>query len=161
METIKKKFKKCGTSSKPLPDNYNTSRQQSPYRTIAEDLQIEEIFEISHKIDIVGQTVKTINNEVNIQDQTQTEVTTQIIIEIVLIQTLEVDIIQTTVPEIPHINEAGTTQTISIDNTQIIDHETIQTTDQTIIIITIDHVTLPRTEILIIQIDKKLFSVTT
>ena len=65
--------------------------------------------------------------------------------------------IQTTVPETLRITETGTTQSIGIDNTQIIDHETIQTTDRFIIIITIDHVTNPRTEILIFQIDKEIF----
>ena len=92
-----------------------------------------------------------------IQDQTQTEIITPITIESVQIQTLEIDTIQTTVPEILRITETGTTQSIGIDNTQIIDHETIQTTDQFIIIITIDHVTNPRTEILIFQIDKEIF----
>ena len=74
------------------------------------------------------------------------------------IQTLKLDIIQTTVLEIFNRAETETTQTIGIDNTQIIDHESIQTIDQTIIIITIDHVTIPRIEILIMQIDKEFYS---
>ena len=42
------------------------------------------------------------------------------------------------------------------NNKIFIDHKTIQTTDQTIIIITIDQVTIPRTEILMIQIDREI-----
>ena len=64
-----------------------------------------------------------------------------------------------TAAEISHITETGTTPTIGADNTQIIDQETTQTTDQTIIIITIRHLTIPRTKILSIQIDKEMFSV--
>ena len=30
------------SSGKPIADNYNVSRQQSPYRTIVEDLQIKK-----------------------------------------------------------------------------------------------------------------------
>ena len=62
---------------------------------------------------------------------------------------------QVTVLEVPHINETETNQTIGIKNIQITDHETIQIIDQTIIIITKDQVTIPRTEFLIIQIDKE------
>ena len=47
-----------------------------------------------------------------------------------------------------------------MDKNQIKDHETIQTIDQSLIIITIDHVKFPRIESLYIQIDKKLLSVT-
>ena len=81
-----------------------------------------------------------------IQDQTQTEVITPITKEIVHIQTLKIDIIQTTVLEIPPIIETETTQTMGIDKTQIKDHENNQTIDQTIIIA---------------KSTKKLFSVTT
>ena len=51
--------------------------------------------------------------------------------------------------------QTGTIQTLEIDNTQIINRENIQTKDQTMIIITIDHVKIPRTKILIVQIDKE------
>ena len=105
---------------------------------------------------MVDQTVKTIKTVMVIQDQTQIEVTNQIIKEIVQIQTFGIDTTQTTVdPEIPRITETENTQTIGIDNTQIIDHETIQTTDQTIILITIIYLKIPRAEILITQIDKE------
>ena len=43
-----------------------------------------------------------------------------------------------------------------MDSIQITDHKTIQTKDQTIIIITIDHVRILRIEILFIQIDKEI-----
>ena len=59
-------------------------------------------------------------------------------------------------PEIPHIINAGIIQTIQIDKLQIEDYETIQTKDQTITIITIDHVTIPEIEILLIQIDRDI-----
>ena len=52
--------------------------------TTAEDLQIEEIHKISHKIDIVDQTVKTTKIEITIKHQTQTEVTFQIVIDFIL-----------------------------------------------------------------------------
>ena len=98
---------------------------------IAEDLQIEEKHEISHKIDIVDQTVKTINVEITFQDQAQTKVTTQIITDIVQTQIPEMDFIQTTVLNFPHIREIETVQTKGIDNIKITYHETIQTIDQT------------------------------
>ena len=120
--------------------------------TTVEGPQTKKIHAFSHKIDIFDQIVKTINIEIIIQDQIQTEVTTPITIEIVQIQTLK----RHTVPKIPRITETVTTQTKGIDNTQIKDHETIQTTDQTIIIITIDYVTIPITKILTIPIDKEI-----
>ena len=133
----------------PLDNNYQKI-------TIAEVLQIKETHDISHKIDIVDQTVKTINIEIVIQDETQTEVTTQITLGIAYSQSPEIDNIQTTVLEIPQITETETTQTIGIDNTQIKNHETIQTIYQIVTIITIDHVTIPGTEILTIQFDKEI-----
>ena len=62
-----------------------------------------------------------------------------------------------TVLEIPYILEPEIIQTIGTDNIEITDHETIQTIDRTITIITIDHVTIPRIEIKIIKIDKETF----
>ena len=95
------------------------------------------------------------NIQIIIQDQTQTEVITQIIIKIVINQSPKIEIIRTTVPEIPHIIETGINQTKQIDNTQIIDHENIQTTDQTILIITIDYVKILEIEFLIIKTDRE------
>ena len=120
---------------------------------IAENLQIEEIHKNSQKIDLIDQTVKITNIETIIQDQIRTDFITQLIIETVLIQNLELDIIQMTVPEIPHKIETGITQTIETDHTQIIDHKTIQTTDQTKILITIELVTIPGIKVLVIQVD--------
>ena len=48
-------------------------------------------------------------------------------------------------------------RTKGTDNIKIIDRETIQTIDQTIIIVTIDHVTILRIEIQIMKIDKETF----
>ena len=125
--------------------------------TIVEDLQIKEIHVISHKIDIIDQTVKTINIEIIIQDQTQTEATTQIIAGIVQTQTPKIYIIQTTVLETPHTIETETIQTTGTDSIKITDHETIQTIDQDLIIITIDDVTILKIEIQFGQIDKEIF----
>ena len=95
--------------------------------TIAEDVQLKEIHEVSHKIDIVDQTVRTIIIETTFQDQTQTEVFIQIITGIVQTQTPEIDIIQTTVLAISHIVGTETIQTTGTDNIKITDHEAIQT----------------------------------
>ena len=47
------------SSGKPLPDNYNTSRKQSPYRyNYCGRPPDQRNYEISHKIDIVDQTVR-------------------------------------------------------------------------------------------------------
>ena len=73
---------------KPLDNNHLTEI------IIAEDPQIEEIHNISHRIDIFDQTVKTIKIEISIQEQTQTEKTTQITIGIVHTQTSKIDIIE-------------------------------------------------------------------
>ena len=123
--------------------------------TSAEDPQIEEIHKISHRIDIFDQTVKTIRFEIKIEVQTQTEKTTRNTKGIVHTQTSEIDIIETTVLEKLHITETEITQTIGIDIIQITDHEPIQTIDQTIKNIKIEHVKIPRTEVLTIQIDKE------
>ena len=51
-------------SGKPLPPIYITSSQQSPYRNNFHGRSPDQkIHENSHKIDIVDQTVKTINIE--------------------------------------------------------------------------------------------------
>ena len=125
--------------------------------TIAGDLQVEEIHKISHKLDIAGLIVQTISFKATAQDQTQTEVFIQIITETVRIQMLGKDIIQRTVLEIPHKIESKTTGIIEIDSTQIIDHETIRTIDQTTTIVTLDHVTFPDIETKTTQIDKEVF----
>ena len=63
------------SSGKPLPDNYNTSRQQSAYsynyRGRSPDQRNSQNFS---KTDTVDQTVRTISIETTIQDQTQIEV---------------------------------------------------------------------------------------
>ena len=138
----------------PLENNHFTKI------TIAQDLHIEEIHKISHKIDIVDQTLKTINIEINIQDQTRTEVTTQTTKGIVFTKTPKIEIVQTTVLNVPHLTETETTRTIGVDNIQITDHESIQTINRIIVIIIKNHVTIPRNKILVIQIEKKTFSIT-
>ena len=118
----------------PLDNNHPT------VITIVENLQLKEIHETSHKLDIVDQTVKTINIEIISEDQTQIEATIQIITGIVQTQTPETDTIQMIVLETPHAIETETIQTIGTDHIKITDHETIQIIDQTLVIITIDHV---------------------
>ena len=58
---------------------------------------------------------------------------------------------------LPHTVETETIQTIGTDNIKITDHETIQTIDQTTLIIPRDHLKILRKEIQIIKIDKKIF----
>ena len=141
------------SSGKPLPDKYNNSRHGLPYRSIFIDvnLQIKEIHEISHRIDKVDLTVKMTSIETTTQDQIQIEVIIQINIEI---QFLGIYIIGTTVLETFYIIGTETTQTKEIDKTQIVDHKTIQTIDQTTTIITIGYEIIPEIEILITQINK-------
>ena len=67
------------------------------------------------------------------------------------------DIIQTAVLDFPHKLESKTTQLLVIDSTQIIDHKTIQTIDQTTTIVTLDHVTFPEIETKTTQIDNEIF----
>ena len=62
-----KNIHSINSSGKPLPNNSNYSRNQSPYN------QNNEIHEISHKIDIVDQLAKITSLETTIHDQIQTE----------------------------------------------------------------------------------------
>ena len=83
----KKNIHSNNSSGRPLPDNYNTSRQQSicrkNYRGRSPNNETQGN---SQKIDKIDQTVKTINIEKIIQDQTQTEIITPIKIDIFSIQ---------------------------------------------------------------------------
>ena len=106
---------------------------------------------------IVDQTVRKTNIETTIHGQIQTEITTQSITEIAQTQTPEKDIVLTTVLQVLQIKDTETIQTIGTGNIKITDHETIQTKDQTIIIITIDRVTNLRIDFQINKNDKKLF----
>ena len=63
--------------------------------------------------------------------------------------------IRTTVLEILYIKETEIIQTIGTDNVKTTDHEPIQTINQTIKIITLDHETILRIEIQIIQIQHR------
>ena len=125
----------------PLDNNYATDI------TIVEDLQIKKIHKISHKTDIIDQTVKTIDIELIIQDQIQVIATIRTSLKTIPVQTLVIDTIQTIDPETPHTVETEFIRNIETDSFKTTDHETIQTIDQTIIdqtliIITIDLVTL-------------------
>ena len=124
-------------------------------KTILEDLQIKEFHETSHKIDMVDQTVKIVKIEIIIQHQTQVEATIQIITGILQTQTPETDIIQMIALEAHHTIETKAIQTTVTDSIKKTDHETIQILDQTIIIITIDHVATLKLELRIIKIGKK------
>ena len=103
----------------------------------------------SHIIDIVDQTVKTIDIKIIIQDQIQIEATNRTSLKTIPFQTLVIETIQTIDPETPHTKETEIIQIIETDSIKLTDHETIQTTDQTTIdqitiTITIDHVTIPK-----------------
>ena len=126
--------------------------------TIEENLRIKKIHEISHRIDIVDQTVKTIDIKIIVQDQIQIEATVRTSLKTVPVQILVIDTIQTIDLETPHTFETPQTieteiiQIIETDSIKIKDHETIQTIDQTTIdqttiTITINHVKIPKTEV--------------
>ena len=138
------------TTIMPLDNNHPTDI------TIVEDVQIKKIHEISRKIDIIDQKVKTINIKIIIQDQTQTEATIQIITGIVQTQPPKTDIIQLIALETPHTKETETIQTTGTDYIKKTDHETIQIIVKTLIIITKDHVKILKKEIQFIKIDKKI-----
>ena len=133
--------------------------------TIEGDLHIKEIHKISHKIDIVDQTIEAINIEITTQDQIPTETTISLIP--VPIQTLKIDIIQIIDLETPDIREieiiptigTETIQMIEIIKIKITDNKIIQTTDQTIkdqiiIFITIDQAIFHKLYIQIIKTDR-------
>ena len=62
------------SSGKPLPNNSNYSRHQSPYNSNYRGRSpTKEIHEISHKTDLVDQTVELINIEITTQDQILTK----------------------------------------------------------------------------------------
>ena len=52
--------------------------------------------------------------------------------------------------ETPHAKDTETNQAVGTDNTKITNHETFQTIDQTLIIITTDHVKILKIEVQII-----------
>ena len=88
------------------------------------DLQTKETYEISHKKDIVDQTVKIINIEIIILDQIQIEATIQITAGTIQTQN-ETDIVQMIVLETPDTIETETNQTTGKDKIKITDHETV------------------------------------
>ena len=132
------------SSGKPLPNNSNYTRNQSPYNSGYRGRSTdEEIHEIPHKIDIIDRIAKitkiTIHDQIPIQhnlfldpvpNQTQgidtipiinhethhtTEIETIHIIEIEIIQTIEIRITRTIGQKIIHIiDQTITDQTIII-----------------------------------------------
>ena len=99
--------------------------------TIVEDLQIKEIHEFSHTIEIVDQIVRTMDIKIIFQDQFQIEAIIRTSLKTGPVQTLVNDTIQTIGPETPHTKEIEIIQIIEIDSIKITDHENIQTIDQT------------------------------
>ena len=135
-------------------------------RTIEDDHQINKIHKISHKTDIVDQIVETVNIEITIQDQIQTNL--NFCLMPVPIQILEIESNQIIDLETLHIKEIEIIPTIGIETIQmieildikILDHANTPTTDQTIIdrnitTIKIDYAIIHRTEIQVITIDKE------
>ena len=77
-----KSIRSNNSSGKPLPNNSNYSRQQSPYITnYRGQSPYQEIHRISHKIGIVDHIVEIVNIKITIQDQIQinTDLTTDLI----------------------------------------------------------------------------------
>ena len=81
-------------------------------RMIEDDHQTKEVHEISHKTDIVDETVETISIEITIQDQIQTDLNFRLIP--VPIQILEKDITQLIYLETLHIKEIEINKTIEV-----------------------------------------------
>ena len=135
-------------------------------RIIEEDHQIKEIHEVSHKTDIVDQTVEIVNIEITIQDQTQTNLNFRLmpvpiqILEIEFIQIIDLETLHTIEIELIPTVGIETIQMIEILDIKIIDHVIILTTNQTITdqnisTIKIDHAIIHRTEIQVIAIDRE------
>ena len=136
------------SSGKPLPNNSNYSRHQSRYNSNYRGRSANQrIYKISHKTDIVDQTVEKINIETNIQERIQAELNFRL--KPVPIHTLAIDTIPMIDQTTPHIIEIEfilaveieTIQKIEIKDIKTIDHVIILTTDQTIKdqVIKIDH----------------------
>ena len=133
---------------------------------IEDDHQIKEIHEISHKTDKVDHIVETVNIEITIQDQIQTDLNFRLmpvpiqLLEIEIIQMIDLETLHTIVIEIISTIGIETIQVIEIIDIKTIDHAIFLTTDQTItnqniITIRIDHAIIHKTEIQVITIDKE------
>ena len=116
-------------SGKPLPDNYNVSRQQSPnrykFRGRSPDLRNSRNFSQKRHSRSNSQ-----NNDIKLIIHTP----------------------QTIDPETPRSIETENIRIIETDSIKITDHETFQTINETIIdqftiTITIDHVTIPKIDL--------------
>ena len=152
---------------KPLPNNSNYSRQQSPYNTNHRGRSPNQRnLRNFSQTDIVDQKVKIVNIEITIQDQTQISLNFRLMSA--LIQILEIKIIQIIDLETLHIIEIEIIPTIGIETIQMIEILDIKVTDQAIILTTdqtitdqnittikIDHAIIHRTEIQVITIDKE------
>ena len=99
-------------------------------QAIEADHQNELIHEMSHKIDIVDQIVKTISIEITIHDRIPTEENFHLIP--VPIQTLGIDTIPTIDHEIHQTIETETILAKELEAIQVIEINIIQTTDQEI-----------------------------
>ena len=96
----------------PLDNNNSTDI------TIVEDLQIKKNQKISHQIDIVDQTVKTIDVEIVIQDQIQMEATIRTSLKTFPVQTFLKDTIQKIDPETNHMIETEIIRIIETDKSK-------------------------------------------
>ena len=111
-----------------------TQETNRPITLIIEgDHQNKEIYEISHKTDIVDQIAKITSNETTIHDQIQTEENFLIPVPIHI---LGIDTIQTIDHVIHHTIEIETTQITEIEVNQIAETNVIKTIDQETIPIT-------------------------
>ena len=126
-----------------------------------DDHHTKENHKISHKLCIVDHIVEIVNIEITIQDQNETNLNFRLIpvpiqiLGIEFIQKIYLKTLHTIDIEIIPTIKTETIQTIEILDIERIDHAIILTTDQNTKIIKIDHVTIHRTEIQAITIDKR------
>ena len=156
-----KNFHSNNSSGKPLTNNSNYSRQQSPYnKSYRGRSPYQKTHKISHKTDIVDHIVELVNLKITIQDQIQTNPNFRLMPD--PIQILEIKIIQIIDLEIPHTIDKEiiltigieTIQTMETPNIKIINHAIILTTDQNIIMIKIYHAIIHSREAQAITTDK-------
>ena len=147
------------SSGKPLPNNTNYTRNQSPYNSSYRGRSHnEETHKILHKIIIIDQIVKiTIQDQIPMQHNLFLDPIPNQTQEINTIRIINHEIHYTTGIETIHIIEIEVIRTIEIRNTRTIDQEITRIIDQTITdqmtIIKTDHGTIHKIEVQVIIIN--------
>ena len=146
----------------PFQINATTLDNNHPIIQIIEEYHhTKEIHRISHKTGIVDHIVEIVNIKITIQDQFQINPifpfkTDPIqILEIEFIQIIDLETLLTIDIEIILTIGIRTIQTIETLDIKIFDHAIIQTTDQNILFIKIDHAIIHKTEAQAKTTDKK------